>query len=159
MLNVYFDRVDAKVSGMEIVDNPVNLFDMLKIEGTSCIQLLLEKIEKAKYYDERHFITRFGEKVPIEFLSTGTKVAIVASLVKDKIIDLRECGTNARDMIFNYVDDASVLAYSKDYGCVIENLDREKEFMCKGYILKGMEQFADYVYRDYPNEPDSCLEV
>lgn len=159
MLNVYFDRCDAEASGMEIIDNPVNLFDILEVKNTEIVRLLLEKIEKAKYLDERHFITRFNEKIPIEFLSTGAKVAIVTTLVNDKIIDLRECGANARDMIFNYVDNANVLAYSRDYGCIIENIDKEKAFKCKGYTLKGMRQFADYVYRDYPNEPDSCLEV
>lgn len=86
-------------------------------------------------------------------------MAIVTTLVKDKIIDLRECGTNARDMIFNYVDDAYVLAYSRGIGCVIENTDNKKEFTCKGYVFKGMESFADYIYRDYTNEPSECMEV
>ena len=161
MLHVYFSEKEAEEVGLEIIRDPAGLFDMKGINDTKEVRLILKEIEQAKYLNEQYFIARFGEKLPIEFLSTGTKVAITASAVHDKIIDLRECGINARDFIFKYIDNAHVLAYAPGYGICYEDEedDKSKEFLCNGHKLNGIIQFADYVYRDYPGEPNSCLEV
>lgn len=157
MLKVYFD--ESEIKDMDIVRDPVSVFDTLELEHSDIVDLLLENIEKAKYLNKSHFLSRYNEKLPIDFLSTGTKIAIVTSVVHDKVIDLRECGVNARDTIFNYVDNASVLAYSPRYGIISEDIAMGKKFYCNGYEFDGIKQFAEYVYRDYPGEPDSCLEV
>lgn len=157
MLNVYFK--ESEIKDMEIIRNPVAVFDTLELKQTEIVDILLEKIEKAKYLSPSHFLSRYNEKIPIDFMSTGTKVAIVATTIHDKVIDLRECGVNARDAIFNYVDNAHVLAYSTGYGIISEDEATNKEFFCNGYKFIGIRQFADYVYRDYPGEPNSCLEV
>ena len=150
MLYVYYDK--NEITDLEIAKDPVILFNRQGLEDTPIVRLILDKIEQAKYLDAQHFLSRYNEKLPIEFLSTGTKAAIVAGRFNDIVIDLRECGVNARDVIFNYIDNAHVLAYSRGYGSTIDNLEY-KEFWCNGYTFNSMEKFADYIYRDYPNEP------
>lgn len=156
-LYVYFS--EDEILDKEILRNPVNFFDILEVKQTKIVDLILEKIEQAKYLSPSHFLSRYNEKLPIEFLSSGSKIAIVTTLVQDKIIDLREGGVNARDFIFNYIDNASVLAYSPRYGVITDESIVDKKFWCNGYTLTGIEQFSDYVYRDYPGEPNSCLDL
>ena len=153
MLYVYLSEEEVTNSGLEVIRNPADYLDIIGIKDTPVIRDILNSIENAKYLNNSHFLTRFDEKIPIEFISTGSKVAIVASLVSDKIIDLRECGINARDFILCNIDNAHVLMYSRGYGIGYEE-DEIKEFSCNGYIFKTVADFANYVYRDYPDEPD-----
>jgi hypothetical protein len=106
---------------------------------------LLSEIEQATYYNEERFVDRFGVPVYISELSTGCKAALCVHYMPDKIIDLIECGTNARDAILKYCKNGSVIYYGmdttvSDYG--YENI--EVDIDLHGRRINRISEFNDY---------------
>lgn len=153
MLYVYLSEEEVEKSGLEVVRNPADLFELMGLKDTQESRDIIKNIEKGSYLSSSSFLTRFGEKIPITFMSTGTKVVLLTTMIHDKIIDLRECGINARDYIISHIDNAHVLMYAKSYGIAYED-DTQKEFLCNGYHFESLAGLADYIYHDYPDEPE-----
>lgn len=85
------------------VVNDVDLeFKRIALSDTPLNRLLIEKIEQGKYYDPYYYIDRFGVKLDIDNMSSGCKAALCVANINDKVINLIECGINARDAIYQY---------------------------------------------------------
>lgn len=62
---------------------------------------VIEEIEQGTYNDEISFIDRFGFKLYLSNMSTGSKAIICVNTIQDRIINCIECGKNA----INYIID------------------------------------------------------
>jgi hypothetical protein len=111
MLKIY----DAEMDNIDKLDNIVHDveegFNEVLLRDDEATRNLLKYIDQAEYYDERRFVDRFGVCVYISELSTGCKAALCVHYLQDKIIDLIECGRNARDGIIKYCKDGAIIVY------------------------------------------------
>lgn len=107
MLELY-ESYSLPIEGEHIQD-PEAAFLTLRVTRSDLTATLMREIDKAKYVDEVSFIDRFGRTLPISRLSTGCKTAIVVEHNPDKIVDLIECGYNARDSIIRNIKSGKVL--------------------------------------------------
>lgn len=107
MLELY-ESYSRPIGGKHIQD-PEAAFLTLRVTRSDLTATLMREIDKAKYVDEVSFIDRFGRTLPISRLSTGCKTAIVVEHNPDKIVDLIECGYNARDSIIRNIKSGKVL--------------------------------------------------
>ncbi len=112
MLQVF----DAENKKADIVDIEAT-FSKLEIPVMDSVKQMIEAIDGGEMADSQTFRDRFGVSLYLSELSTGCKAAICALLLPDKIIDLQECGLNARDAIFNYCEEGKILLH--DFGVTI----------------------------------------
>ena len=143
MLNIlvdgYFDRADKSI----IVDVEKE-FAKLQIRGTDIDKVLIEKIEKGQYNDSISYIDRFGYKLHLDDLSTGCKAALCVINIPDRVIDLLECGCNARDAIIKYCPDGSIII--RDNGLTISTVNgNDISVMMNGREFTDIDTLNKYI--------------
>ena len=107
MLELYY-RYNSP-NGYELITDAEEAFMLMRIKKTELAAKLISEIDRAQYIDETEFLDRFGRTLPISRLSTGCKTALVVAHNPDKVVDLLECGYNARDAIIRNIRDGKVL--------------------------------------------------
>jgi hypothetical protein len=112
MLQVF----DAENNQADIIDIDAT-FSKLSIALNDQIKNIIKAVDLGEMVDDTTFSDRFGVRLYLSELSTGCKAAICVALMPDKIVDLQECGLNARDAIFNYCEDGKILLH--DFGVTI----------------------------------------
>lgn len=141
-----FDADTDDVSKLKDVIHDVNeAFSNIRLEDDDVTSKLLGEIELGKYFNEERFVDRFGVPVYTSELSTGCKAALCVHYMPEKVIDLIECGTNARDAILKYCKEGNVIYYGmdttvSDFEC--ENLEVDIEL--HGKNIKHIREFNDY---------------
>lgn len=86
-------------------------FSKLIVPVDENTQAIVRAIDKGSLIDSNSYIDRFGVRLYVSELSTGTKAAICVYCNADKIVDLQECGLNARDAVFNYCENGKILLH------------------------------------------------
>lgn len=154
MLNLYIKPDNRVISSeKEVVADVEKEFKQLKLQGTDVEKMLIEKIEKGTYLDSISFIDRFGYKLYLDNLSTGCKAALCVVNRLDKIIDLAECGHNARDIIISLLMEGNVLmedssvTFSSIYG---QNVDVRVD----NYRFSNIDRLNKYVFDERPYGAD-----
>ena len=104
MLQVF----DAENCRADIVDIDA-AFSKLEIVVNDAVKNIIKAVDAGNMIDGSTFEDRFGVRLYLSELSTGCKAAICVALMPDQMIDLQECGLNARDAIFNYCEDGKKL--------------------------------------------------
>ena len=97
MLTIYIQGVDELPGNLEVVWDVEKEFNFIDLRETSETRKIIETIEKGKWLDAEAYVDRFGFKLWMDNMSTGCKAGLVAASTPNKIINLRECGYNARD--------------------------------------------------------------
>ncbi len=69
-------------------------FMKVGISNTHFNKFVLQEIENGSYYSKNYFIDRFGVKLPLESLSTTSKLAMLVNEYRDVVWDLSEAGIN-----------------------------------------------------------------
>lgn len=128
MLNLFFKGEDNKrAKGLRLITDVEEEFMRIGIPNTNTAKKLIENIEQGKYLDDLNFIDRFGAKLKMSCLSTGCKAGIVVSERTDCLVDLRECGWNARDEIIRNCKYGNILleddGVTYTYGGNADNID------------------------------------
>lgn len=155
MLNLFLKDTNIK-SDKEIVVDVEKEFSKLKIKGTALEQLIIEKIEKGKYNNETSYIDRFGYKLHYNDMSTGCKAALCVANMPNKVIDLAECGYNARDLIIVLCTDGNIiiedngLTISTQYG---NNIDVKLD----NYRFTSITRLNKYICDERPFIPDMSI--
>lgn len=148
MLTLYdADRLNRTKLDKLIVENVEEAFFEFQVQDDETTRKLIEEIEKGKYYNEERFIDRFGAQVYLTELSTGCKAALCVHYLTDRIIDLKECGINARDAILFYCKEGNAIFY--DSGLTINDFMREEskvDICINGKIFHKISEFNDYVF-------------
>ncbi len=155
MLNIFLKDTNTKLD-KEVVTDVEKEFSKLKIKGNLLDRLMIEKIEKGKYNDDNSYIDRFGYKLHYNDMSTGCKAALCVANIPNKIIDLAECGYNARDIIIilckegNILIEDNGLSISTQYGNLIDvQLDN--------YRFSTVDRLNKYIGEERPFHPNMSI--
>lgn len=119
MLNVY----DAENTKADIVDIDA-AFSKLTIPNDAAIGEIIASVDEGVFKGGNTFLDRFGVKLYLSELSTGSKAAICVYCHPNQIVDLQECGLNARDAVFNYCENGKILLH--DFGVTIVDAHTRK---------------------------------
>lgn len=134
---------------IDSLDNSVLINDVEKEFATICLtgskeELdILEYVEKAKFDSPYSFIDRFGYKLSTSLLSTGSKSALVVLHNPDKIVDLLECGYNARDAIINFCSNGTIII--SDSSITIVKLREKVDIILDGYKFTDINELNYYI--------------
>lgn len=143
MLNILIDEYFNR-GGTDIVTDVEKEFSTLTIQGTNIDKILIEKIEKGRYNDSISYIDRFGYKLHIDDLSTGCKAALCVANLPNKIIDLIECGNNARDAIIRYCSNGNIII--RDNGLTISTINgTETRVTMNGLKFNNIDDLNKYI--------------
>lgn len=138
MLHVY----DAEIEKADVVDIDA-AFSKLEINVNEAIKNIVKAVDLGDVVDGTTFVDRFGVKLYLSELSTGCKAAICVVLMPDKIIDLQECGLNARDAVFNYCENGKILLH--DFGVTVVDLHTRKSPIAYAGKLFTLDRFNEDV--------------
>lgn len=114
MLHIKFNLDDIKPAKDFALDDDFivdvhRAFMSVRLTGTKEEREIIRVIEKGEYLDSMSFKDRFGFKLPIEALSSGSRAALCVLNFPDKVIDTRECGLNALGAIMNICNKGSIV--------------------------------------------------
>lgn len=135
MLNIYTD--ESKVpSNMEIVKGNDVFFNWSNAQllNDELTRKTINIIDGSIYYNEELFESRFGGHISSEFLSTGAKTILNIKNNPDKCFYLRECGYNAEEFVYQYLD-GNVLCNSVMLG----HLNPNREYSVNGIKVVSEE--------------------
>lgn len=145
MLNVYFrDYMDLKDPNIE--RNVEDLFEEVKVEGTELDRKIINLIEKGEYVDRYSYIDRFGYKLYFDDMSTGCKAALCVANLPDRVIDLVECGLNARDVILSLCKSGNVLI--SDNMMSINGYSDDISVCVDGKVFNNVKDLNKYLWND-----------
>lgn len=148
MLTIYVDDVDAN----NLITNVEEQFAKVKLTGTKIEKELISKIERGTYNDESSFIDRFGYKLYNTEMSTGCKAALCVVNCPNLIIDLIECGLNARDIIIGLCKDGNILI--KENGVtIVDYFNTPIDVKIDNYKITSIDRLNKYIFSERPFKP------
>ena len=133
---------DAENTKADVVDIEAT-FSRLKVCMTKSTIEIIKSVDFGDMIDDISYKDRFGNKLYLSELSTGCKAAICVALLPDKIIDLQECGLNARDAVFNYCEDGKILLH--DFGVTVVDFHIRKTPISYAGELFSIDNFNEDV--------------
>lgn len=138
MLEVY----DAELVKADIIDIDA-AFSQLIVNVDENTKRMVKAIDQGELIDSNRFIDRFGVNLYLSELSTGCKAAICTYFHPEAIVDLQECGLNARDAIFNYCENGKILLH--DFGVTVNSNNSRKTPILYAGKQFTLEEFNDEV--------------
>lgn len=144
---------------IDTVKDVESFFINVKLHNTEKEKSILKTIEEAEYIDSISFKDKFGYKLPISALSTGTKAALCILNYPNEIVDLRECGRNAIDAIFSFCSDGNILIEQPMIDIVDYDEDTPKEIDIDGYRFKSISRLNRYFLDERPFKPDDMEDI
>lgn len=106
---IIYNRKDDVPANVRVVMDVESAFLCLKINWDDTSKRILNRIEKAQYYDDSRFVDRFGIVLYNSFMSTGCKAALLAYSNPDCVINLLECGEEAKAVLLSHCVNGMVL--------------------------------------------------
>lgn len=108
-LVVYIDREDIP-EDVRLVKDVEREFISIKLTVNDYTKRIVREIENGDLLDGDAYIDRFGYKLRLSELSTGCKAALCVCSTGD-VIDILECGINARDCILKTCTQGAILLH------------------------------------------------
>lgn len=146
-LNIYSDK-DKISSGFKIVHDVEAEFEYAMLEDNEHIRQILDKIEKSQYCSTIAYIDSMGYKRQKSNLSVGCKIAILASLLPNCVIDMVECRSIDRANIVAYCQTGNVLDTHKKQGYKDIGV-REINVVYDGMKFDTLPQLNNHTRRKY----------
>lgn len=152
MLTVYI-RGDRNTNlHLSVEEDVEKLFTKVRLKGTEAEKRILKVIEQASYNDANSFIDRFGFKLYTSELSTGCKAALCVIHFPAMLIDIKECGLNARDTILSLCDQGNILMDYSETG-IADYSNGSVEVQIDGYLFHTISRLNTYLQDERPFEP------
>lgn len=150
MIRLYLDEVPSNLC---VINDVEKQFASLALECTEKEKELVRLIEQGTLIDSTSFIDRFGYKLYNSELSTGCKAGLCVLNCKDKVVNLIECGLNARDCIISLCDVGAVLIDTNS--ATISNEYSENILVqIDDYEFTSLSRLNSYIFNEYPFEPN-----
>ena len=133
-------------------------FSRILFADSNLTRIFLSEIEQGCYKDTMHFIDRFGDKLLITYLSTGTKAACVIASNPDVEIDITEVGLNARDSIIRNISNGKIAMQYP--GVTISSGDEDCDAIdvsFDNYHFTSLSRLNYYIKEEMGWEPDMSL--
>lgn len=106
MLNIYVGEENLPKDKELIMDNEA-YFAFVDTSDNSFIRRVLETVEQGSYLSEDSFIDRFGYKLPIDYISSGSQTLLNIYSHPDKLFYGGEIGMNALEVLM-FLKDGNV---------------------------------------------------
>lgn len=149
MLYLFLDNVPD----FAMVANDVEKeFSSLKIPCNAETIAAVKMIDNGELIDSNTFVDRFGYRLYSSELSTGCKAAICV-LISEKIINIAECGLNARDYIITKCLHGSVVMNTNS-ATISSNYCRDQQInVCvDNKIFTNLNDLNDYISNQFRPE-------
>lgn len=160
MLTIYFIDNFKEIEKSKFVNDVDCAFGEIEIPTNN--QLVLKAVRgiaHARVLEPGAFIDEFGYKLPIQFLPTGCKAAIIAMLKPENIINLSEAGRNAVNLIVSNIKNGAIyipaydidLYNAKDDTCDVMIYGKDWRFTSirrLNYYIKEEMGLESYVLPD-----------
>lgn len=134
--------------------NITKLFDMVTVPDTPEVRQIIRDIDSGELVDSLGFIDRFGYKVDIDCLSTGSKAAILVVNHPDKWIDLTSSGLNARDSIIKNLRDGRIVLPKEGISIEYDNDNQDIDVEIYGYRIRTISRLNDFLFEEWEGEHD-----
>lgn len=148
MLTIFVDTVEND----KVIRDVEEQFAKIKLTGSKIERELINKIEKATYNDEYSYIDRFGYKLYNTELSTGCKAALCVVNCPELIIDLIECGVNARDIIIGLCKEGKVLIQENGV-TIVKYFNEPIDVKIDNYRITSVDRLNKYIFSERPFKP------
>lgn len=122
MLNIYIGKDNIPEDKEIVLDNEA-YFALTEISGNEFTREVIQNIEGGTYFDNISYLDRFGVKLYINALSTGSKTLLNLYYHPDKIFYCQEMGLNARRMIFKLKEGSALFNKNFNQFDVDDNLE------------------------------------
>ena len=149
-LHIYFDGVD-KLPDLPVKRDAVRAFRQFELTGCEYDRVVLSDIECGEYRDDTFFTDRFGSKVRLDDMSTGSKVALALYHITDAVINGEELGSNALTEIVMHCRFCHLLLPASSHYVAGKLEDMEIDVVCKGKSYTSLNEFAEYMMEDAPD--------
>lgn len=141
MLKIFLDK--HAIQDKDVVTDVEREFSTFELPETDINKTLIQRIEQGQYNDAISSIDRFGFKLYTEDMSTGCKAALCVVNKPEKIIDLRECGNNARDAIIATCNEGCI--FFEYNGITISTIyGKDIEVFLDGYVFTNIDRLNQY---------------
>lgn len=157
MLKLYIAERDSIPDSINIIHDVEKEFSLLeRVECNEYVKKILKYVEQAEWCDGYSFIDRLGYKIHNSELSTGCKAAILVGVRQDSLIDLVECGANARNAIITFAKNGNILMNEDDIELKLGLFDKSEEIEIEvnGRIFYNIQDLNDYLQYGYYDEVD-----
>lgn len=155
MLRLFLDEIPNNI---EVIRDVERGFASLRLKCTDEEKHLVELIDKGTLIDNTSFIDRYGYKLYLSELSTGCKAALCV-LNTDSIVDLVECGLNARDIIVSLCSKGSVLYNNNSATISNSYIDEGIKVRVGDFVFYSIDRLNEYLYDEYPYPPQKGKDV
>lgn len=158
MLKIYIQGIDKIPSDKKIiVDTDFEFSQILNVPLDSRLQKIIQIVDGAELRSDNKIVDRFGETLPVSCISSGSKAAVVILMNPDCIVDLKECGSNARDAILTYLDTGSIIMEDPVLNAKIAYRENKLiDVWNDGYWFGNLSKFSEYIQDIKPSDP--CLD-
>ena len=117
MLNLFLE--EKPDSSLKCVDDVELYFQTgIKLNFDAVEENFIKLIDKGSLIkgNRGSFLDRFGNKLPLDYLSTGCKAALCVLYCGENVINLVECGINAQTVIVTELKDGCIFIPYHDDG-------------------------------------------
>lgn len=121
MIKLYKSK-RAVPAGQEIIEDVDRWFNALYSSGRLSINNsdieIMQRVDDVLAYSNGYMKTKYGDRVPITYLSTGCKTCLIANhLSPNYTLSIEQCGANALTEIFKMDERRYLLSFC----CLPEN--------------------------------------
>ena len=155
MLKIFIDEIPSKEN---IVIDLEKQFDSIEIKGNELDKELIKEIDQGEYIDNTTFVDRFGNRLYMSELSTGCKAALCVANSTDEIIDLKECGLNARDTIICACTNGAVIIHNEAI-TIQDKFNALINVEIDGYRITSVERLNRYIQSERPFKPEKGSDI
>lgn len=99
---------DVVPAGLDIITNVDAAFCKADFVVDSTTSRIVQFVDEGELLDRRTFRDRFGVTLYTDFLSTGSKAGLLVHST-DRVVDLTECGTNAKSAILSFCKNGAIV--------------------------------------------------
>lgn len=149
MLTIYIKGVgqsnaDVVPAEKEVITDVEAAFISVNFSASESNCRLVKEIDQGTLLDRRHFTDRFGVRLYTDMLSTGGKTALLVNNT-NKVVDIKECGWNARDAIITYCRDGAIVM--EDPSVTICTVGKGPvEVSVDGKLFHDLDALNDYIF-------------
>lgn len=137
----------------EIIEDVEKFFHNLKIDYNEVNATIIVELEQGELLkDVSGFIDRYGYKLRLKDISTGTK-AVLCIANSDAIIATKEVGAHHVDYILNNCKTGKVLIDNVSI-TPIAFKDNNNKIKHLNVIFSNVERYVNYLMYEYPGEVD-----
>lgn len=154
-LNIYSSPEKVSTSFKFIHDVEAE-FEYIQLEDNETIRFLLQNIEKASYSNNVSYIDGAGFKRPKNLLSVGCKIAILATMLPNCVIDMCECRQIDRANVIAYCTTGNVLDVKKRTG-YMDVSSRDINVLYDGSFFDKVYRLNNHIHRTYSEIKPGCI--